>query len=134
VGKHSAAAPLPLLRFSQSTPVYFDRHTLSLRRRMLSMFTLDGRMRFDLSLAAADEARFHQEKLVEVMLAATASGFDLTFQFARPDPEGTLQQMSAQGLLPEYVLIIPAEAATPLPPFPAEVSPPPDAPDRLAAG
>lgn len=134
VSKHSATAPLPLLRFSQSTPVFFDRHTLSLRRRMLSMFTLDGRMRFDLSLAADDEARFHQEKLVEVVLAATASGFDLTFHFARLDPEGTLQQMSAQGVLPEYVLIIPAEVATPIPPAPAGASPPSDAPDRLAAG
>jgi hypothetical protein len=133
VSKRSAAAPLPLLRFAASAPVYFDRHTLSLRRGMLSMFTLDGRMRFDLSLAPADETRFHQEKLIEVMLAATASGFELTFQFAGTVPAGKLQEMSAKGLLPEYVLIIPPEAATPLPPAPAEVSPQHGESDRRAA-
>ncbi|MEG2632599.1 MAG: hypothetical protein RSB42_17155, partial [Comamonas sp.] len=42
--------PLPLLRFADSCPVYFDRHTLSLKNGLLSMFTLDGRMRFQLSL------------------------------------------------------------------------------------
>jgi hypothetical protein len=125
VSKHSASKRLPLLRFSSSAPVYFDRHTLSLRGGALSMFTLDGRIRFDLSLAPADEARFHQEKLVEVMLAATASGFGLTFQFAGPDRADRLQEMSAKGLLPEYVLIIPPDAI-PSPPDPAEISPPPD--------
>ena len=49
--------PLPLLRFADSCPVYFDRHTLSLKAGQLSMFTLDGRMRFQLALGAeAEEA------------------------------------------------------------------------------
>jgi hypothetical protein len=38
--------PLPLLRFADNCPVYFDRHTLSVKGGQLSMFTLDGRMRF----------------------------------------------------------------------------------------
>ena len=50
VNKHSDA-PLPLLRFAPSAPVYFDRHTLSLKGNVLSMFTLDGRMRFDAALS-----------------------------------------------------------------------------------
>ncbi len=133
VGRLPPSAPLPLLRFAQTAPVYFDRHTLSLKRRMLSMFTLDGRMRFDLSLSADDEARFHQEKLVEVMLAATAAGFELTFQFARADPAGALQQMSAQGMLPEYVLIIPPDSASPSAAAPVAAPPPQVLPDRRAA-
>ena len=50
--------PLPLMRFAASAPVYFDRHTLSLRRGGLSMYTLDGRLRFEVGLTAADEQRF----------------------------------------------------------------------------
>jgi hypothetical protein len=42
--------PLPLLQFSESCPVYFDRHTLSIKGSKLSLFTLDGRMHFELTL------------------------------------------------------------------------------------
>ena len=37
--------PLPLLRFLDVSPVYFDRHTLSVKDGRLSMYTLDGRMK-----------------------------------------------------------------------------------------
>ena len=53
VAKRGPEAPLPLLRFAPSAPVYFDRHTLSIKGGALSMFTLDGRMRFDLRLPPA---------------------------------------------------------------------------------
>jgi hypothetical protein len=125
-----SGAPLPLLRFAPTAPVYFDRHTLSLKGNVLSMFTLDGRMRFALRLAAADEARFHREKLLEVILVATAGGFGLTFQFAGVDAAGAVQKMSAKGLLPEYVLVIPP-GTTPL----ASAKQPSahDVPDQLAS-
>ena len=42
------ARPLPLLRFAESCPVYFDRHTLSIKEEQLSLFTMDGRMHFEL--------------------------------------------------------------------------------------
>jgi hypothetical protein len=75
--------PLPLLQFSDSCPVYFDRHTLSLKDGVLSLYTLDGRMRFALKLDPHDEARFHQLKLREVVLnrqlAKPAAG-------QKPDP------------------------------------------------
>ena len=72
--------PLPLLRFTDTCPVYFDRHTLSLKAGQLSMFTLDGRMRFQLALSAQDEARFHAQKLREIVLARRADGvYGLTF-------------------------------------------------------
>jgi hypothetical protein len=59
---------LPLLSFAETAPVYFDRHTLSLRDGELSMFTLDGRMRFQLALAPEVEQRFRHDKLREIVL------------------------------------------------------------------
>ena len=100
-------APLPLLQFSRSAPVYFDRHTLSLKEGTLSMFTLDGRMRFNVQLSAADAARFHSEKLIEVILVSTPVGFDLYFQFAGPRTEGTPKVLPAGALLPDYVDVVP---------------------------
>ena len=110
VGRNPAAA-LPLLRFRDDAPVYFDRHTLSLKDGVLSMFTLDGRMRFALRLAPSDESRFQREKLLEVMLTATADGYELTFQFADPAKAEKLRNMTAHGVLPEYVVAFPAEPA-----------------------
>jgi hypothetical protein len=79
--------PLPLLRFADTCPVYFDRHTLSLKDGQLSMFTLDGRLRFQLALSSEDEARFHTSKLSEVVLSRQADGvFALTFQLENAQP------------------------------------------------
>ena len=72
--------PLPLLRFADNCPVYFDRHTLSVKAGQLSMFTLDGRMRFQLALGEHDEARFHAQKLREIVLSRRADGiYELAF-------------------------------------------------------
>ena len=75
--------PLPLLRFADSCPVYFDRHTLSLKAGVLSMFTLDGRMRFQLALGAQDEAAFHASKLREIVLSRRPDDvYELAFLLA----------------------------------------------------
>ena len=77
-----AGKPLPLLRFDQNCPVYFDRHTLSVKAGQLSMYTLDGRMRFELALKPDDEAKFHDMKLQEIVLSRQRDGpFELTFSF-----------------------------------------------------
>lgn len=92
---------LPVLRFSPSAPVYFDRHTLSLQGGRLSLFTLDGRLRFDVSLRAEDERRFREERLKELVLSRDAQGFFLVFSFGDAVmPE----QDSAE--LPDYLLIV----------------------------
>jgi len=125
-------APLPFMRFASSAPVFFDRHTLSLKDDVLSMFTLDGRMRFDLRLALPEKARFAEERLLEVMLMGTANGFELTFRFAGLEVAGDVQARSAKGLLPEYVLVIPPETT---PPLPSAGDPPShDAPHPIATG
>ena len=74
--------PLPRLQFTATCPVYFDRHTLSIKDGQLSMYTLDGRMRFQLGLRPEDEQRFHQGKLREVVLSQYAPrAFALSFTF-----------------------------------------------------
>lgn len=63
-GKNS----LPLLRFSETCPVYFDRHTMSIKDSQLSLFTMDGRIHFNLTLSAAKSDLFTRAKLREVVL------------------------------------------------------------------
>lgn len=104
--------PLPLLRFADSCPVYFDRHTLSLKAGQLSMFTLDGRLRFQLTLEDVVEARFHTQKLREIVLSRSADGaFDLSFLLL--DQAQSAAAVQAEGVLPppepgeipEYVMV-----------------------------
>ena len=119
--------PLPTVRFSDNSPVYFDRHTLSVKDGQLSMYTLDGRIRFALALTPADEAQFRTNKLFEIMMSRRPDGlFELSFLFgevasnqpASPAPESppptkldakgdvTMQVLESGGPdLPEYVLI-----------------------------
>jgi len=101
---------LPMLRFLDSSPVYFDRHTLSLKAGKLSMYTLDGRMRFMLSLSEADEKNFHERKLREIVLSREANGaFELRFWFTNAqDEEAGAKAVAASRQtpqIPEYVKV-----------------------------
>jgi hypothetical protein len=107
--------PLPLMEFSENSPVYFDRHTLSVKAGQLSMFTLDGRMHFQLALSPADEARFHNEKLHEVVLSRVRGGhFELSFWFTAASDEPRVPQAPAQlpfMHFPEYLKVeVPRES------------------------
>lgn len=106
--------PLPLLRFGANSPVYFDRHTLSMKAGQLSMFTLDGRMRFELALAPEVQQRFAQQKLREVVLQqgqSSASGvpsFALVFLLMDHQQEqdgASALPLPQPGELPEYVMV-----------------------------
>jgi hypothetical protein len=103
VSKHPER-PLPLLQFLPSAPVYFDRHTLSLKDGLLSLYTLDGRMRFQLALSAEAESRFHREKLREIVLARTPLGYQLSFwlSMAAEDEE---RWPVVEAEMPEYVVV-----------------------------
>jgi hypothetical protein len=104
---------LPQLRFVDTMPVYFDRHTLSLKDGKLSMYTLDGRMHFQLALQAQDEAAFHERKLCEVVLLRDKQdAFALRFLFdgARDDlpidaASSGDSERTDEGEIPEYVLV-----------------------------
>jgi hypothetical protein len=101
--------PLPTLRFLETSPVYFDRHTLSLKDGTLSMYTLDGRMRFMLSLSAADEKNFHEKKLREIVLSRQPKGaFELLFWFSESqDDEAGAKAAAARHdtTIPDYVKV-----------------------------
>jgi hypothetical protein len=100
--------PLPLLQFNETCPVYFDRHTLSVKDGQLSMYTLDGRIRFHLALQPQDEARFHQEKLREIVLSRTATAqFELSFWFseAQAEEEAAADAQAQPAHIPEYVMV-----------------------------
>jgi hypothetical protein len=100
--------PLPLLQFTDRAPVYFDRHTLSIKSGRLSMYTLDGRLHFNLGLSGEDEKKFHEMKLREVALTragADRDRFELAFVFTEKDEA----EKAAAGVnateLPEYMLV-----------------------------
>lgn len=102
-----ADKPLPLLKFADTCPVYFDRHTLSVKDGQLSMYTLDGRIRFALALKPVDEANFKEKKLREIVMSRRADGlFELSFLFSdtpddpAPDPADT-----SHAEVPEYVMV-----------------------------
>lgn len=114
--------PLPRVHFLPQSPVYFDRHTLSIKDGQVSMYTLDGRMRFQINLTPEDEQRFRNEKLREIVLTAKAAQFQLSFHFAQvedalPEPSDGADA-AARAELPEYVLVtsdeLPLTTAIPL--------------------
>ena len=100
--------PLPLLRCLEVSPVYFDRHTLSVKDGRLSMYTLDGRMRFHLALGAEDEAAFHGSKLREIVLTREG-GNTFVLSFWLGDAEASsgdgAQEDAAPGEIPEYLMV-----------------------------
>ncbi|MDP3619272.1 MAG: hypothetical protein Q8R63_05710 [Ramlibacter sp.] len=105
--------PLPLMQFADNNPVYFDRHTLSLKAGVLSLFTLDGRMRLKIALRPADEAQFHERKLREVILSRRKDqSFELSLSFMAEDQpldetEAVRVPRAGQnkGQLPDYVKV-----------------------------
>jgi len=101
---------LPLLHFAPSCPVYFDRHTLSIKDGQLSMYTLDGRMKFELQISEADQARFRDQKLREIYLSQNADKrFELVFSFSEgADADAApaaLPLSSGRGEIPPYVTV-----------------------------
>jgi hypothetical protein len=99
-----ADKPLPLLQFLPSAPVYFDRHTLSIRHGGLSMYTLDGRMRFQISLASEDAERFAKSRLQEIVLRGAGTQFSLSFSFGE-EPAQVMASQQADSVWPQYVLL-----------------------------
>lgn len=125
IEKHAHAA-LPLLRFQNDAPVYFDRHTLSLRNGQVSMFTLDGRMRFQLDLAKEAQEDFVNNRLREIILRRVDERLVLQFWFGEetierkgrvadtPPLRGNASEQNKgfpSAVMPEYVRALSAEEA-----------------------
>ena len=114
------AKPFPLLNFANSCPVYFDRHTLSIKGTQLSLFTLDGRMHFALTLPAEQLLLFKVAKLREISLTRRLDNlFELSFwldttvtpQIVVTSSAAVLAALSAplpegsSSLIPDYVSV-----------------------------
>ncbi|MEY3886195.1 MAG: hypothetical protein RL650_287 [Pseudomonadota bacterium] len=88
---------LPLLQFANNCPVYFDRHTLSIKGTKLSLFTLDGRMHFELTLPEQQLLLFKVAKLREISLTLRLDGlYELTFWL---ESQKALTEQEAQAAL-----------------------------------
>lgn len=109
-----AGKPLPLLQFTANSPVYFDRHTLSIKSGLASMYTLDGRMKFQLELRPEDERAFHERKLREIVLLRRGEVFNLQFLFGEEVDPFAVQTITADSpLLPEIASAQAVGAADP---------------------
>ena len=90
LGSRWLTASLPRVVFGPHCPVYFDRHTLSIKGRRLSMFTLDGRMKFegDIDASVADLFTSEAKKLREIVLLLDPQrNFMLHFHWAPTEAE-----------------------------------------------
>lgn len=105
------ATTLPRLQFAPLAPVYYDRHTLSLKPGEASIFSLEGRLRCPVQLARADLERLGSEKIREIVLTQRSSTYTMTFRFADPlDTSETTGADSVQpaqkSLLPDYLHVL----------------------------
>ncbi len=64
------------------------------------MYTLDGRLRFEVALTPGDEQRFREEKIKEIVLSRDAQGFFLIFSF------GEEEGVSKTAEFPDYLMIV----------------------------
>jgi hypothetical protein len=107
---------LPLLRFGDDAPVYFDRHTLSVREGHASMYSMDGRLRFNLPLAPEHEYRLRHGGIREIALTRDAGSMIMTFSFAQDgDPGPAARRPAPEGDdFPSYLLLLDEPAAAPV--------------------
>lgn len=97
------AAPRPLIRFAESAPVFFDRHTLAVKPGQLSLFSMEGRLRFQLALDEAFTQHFAKLRLREVVLLNRDGQYVLQFSFL---DEGEVEPPGVADELPEYLLVL----------------------------
>jgi hypothetical protein len=103
IAPKSTEAPLPLLKFLPDAPVFFDRHTVSIRDNQLSMYTLDGRIRFGWAMPNEILRVFSSERLSEIVLHRQDERFSLSFRMqGKTDPVA-----APTGELPEYLVLLP---------------------------
>lgn len=61
--------------------IYFDRHTLSLKNKELSLFTMEGRIKFKLNIDDETEIKINNNKLKEIILTECDGNYLLKFEF-----------------------------------------------------
>ncbi len=80
---------LPQIKFMDSSPVFFDWHTLSLSESRLSIFTLNGRIKIPVSLSSEQLVGMRQRKLMDIsMQLLSENSVSLTFKFRMDESMG----------------------------------------------
>lgn len=90
---------IPQIKFSRQCPVFFDKHTVSLRNGVISLYTLDGRIRFKVDLTQEQEKRFLTQTIKEIVLLFKKEEYWLNFDF---DGQGLSELISD---MPEYLFV-----------------------------
>jgi hypothetical protein len=90
---------LPQIKFDGRCPVFFDRHTVSLKNGVISLYTMEGRIRFKVDLTVDQQKRFMTEKIKEIVLVYKKEEYWLNFDF---DGQGLPDLISD---MPEYLFI-----------------------------
>lgn len=93
---------LPIIKFSDTTPVFFDKHTLTLKKNALSIFTLDGRMHIQVNLSEAIEKKLRTKKLKELSLLRQKNIFYLRFVFGEDSENSILIKPSVKVIPNSY--------------------------------
>lgn len=97
-----ADGQLPQMKFLPNAPVYFDRHTLSLKAGRLSLFTLDGRLKFQLNVSPEVEQTLATGKLKEIVMFQDAQGYVLRLAFG----EGDAGEAPGAQEAPEFLVVV----------------------------
>lgn len=101
-GTARSESQLPQMKFLPNAPVFFDRHTLSLKAGLLSLFTLDGRLRFQLNVSPELEQTLATSKLKEIVMFQDAQGYMLRLTFGdEASVDATSQDDS-----PEFIVVV----------------------------
>lgn len=93
----------PTIRFAESAPVYFDRHTLTVKPGQLSLFSMEGRLRFQLILDEQFTQHFAHLRLREVVLVQKNGQYVLQFSFL---DEGETESKEGSDEWPEYLVAL----------------------------
>lgn len=62
-------------------PIFFDKHTVSIKNNLLSMFTMEGRIKFKINTDNEIEEKIKNNKLKEIILITKEDKYILKFEF-----------------------------------------------------
>ena len=99
----------PIIRFAESAPVFFDRHTLTVKPGQLSLFSMEGRLRFQLALDEQVTQYFAQLRLREVVFLQKNGQYVLQFSFL---DEGETESKEGAEVWPEYLVALDPQLQT----------------------
>jgi len=103
-------SPLPYLQFTPGAPVFFDRHTVSIKEKQISMYSLDGRIRFGCHCPQEIMDVFSHGKIREIVLHRNNETFSMSFIVQETEAAERGAQ-DTPGELPEYIVLLPDSAA-----------------------